>query len=118
MGTFPKVRPETGAILFGNCGNAGVAEGTARLPIKEGDVGSVRPGEILVCPATYGSWSPIYPLLKGVVTDGGGSVSHACIVGREYNIPVVANTGTATYTLKTGDKIRLKADEGLVFRID
>ena len=118
MGTFPKARPETGAILFGNCGNAGVAEGTVRLLIKEGDVGSVRPGEILVCPATYGSWSPIYPLLKGVVTDGGGSVSHACIVGREYDIPVVANTGTATYTLKTGDKIRIKADEGLVFRIN
>ena len=30
IGTLVKPRPETGAILFGNCGNAGEAEGTAR----------------------------------------------------------------------------------------
>lgn len=118
IGTLVKPRPETGAILFGNCGNTGEAEGTARVLVSEGDVDKVMPGDILVCPATYASWSTIFPLIKGVVADGAGIAHHTCVMGREYDIPVVTNTGTATLTLYDGDRIRVKADEGLVFRLD
>ena len=118
IGTLVKPRPETGAILFGNCGNTGEAEGTARVLVSEGDVGKVMPGDILVCPATYASWSTIFPLIKGIVADGAGIAHHTCVMGREYDIPVVTTTGTATQVLKDGDRIRIKADEGLVFRLD
>jgi phosphohistidine swiveling domain-containing protein len=118
IGTLVTPRPETGAILFGNCGNTGEAEGTARVLVSEGDVGKVLPGDILVCPGTYASWSTIFPLIKGVVADGAGIAHHTCIIGREYDIPVVTNTGTATQMLNDGDRIRVKADEGLVFRLD
>ncbi len=118
IGTLVTPRPETGAILFGNCGNTGEAEGTARVLVSERDVGKVLPGDILVCPATYASWSTIFPLIKGVVADGAGIAHHTCILGREYDIPVITNTGTATQMLNDGDRIRVKADEGLVFRLD
>lgn len=118
IGTLVTPRPETGAILFGNCGNTGEAEGAARILVSEADVGKVEPSDILVCPATYASWSTIFPLLKGVVADGAGIAHHTCIIGREYDIPVVITTGTATQVLKDGDRIRVKADEGLVFRLD
>jgi len=117
IGTLVKPRPETGAILFGNCGNAGKTEGTARVLISEGDVGKVTPGDILVCPATYASWSTIFPLIKGVVADGSGIAHHTCIIGREYDVPVIMTTGVATGVIKDGDQIRLDADEGLVFRV-
>jgi pyruvate,water dikinase len=116
IGTLVMPRPETGAILFGNCGNTGEAEGTARVLINEGDVEKVLPGDILVCPATYASWSTIFPLIKGVVADGAGIAHHTCILGREYDIPVITNTGTATEMLNDGDHIKVEADEGLVFR--
>lgn len=118
IGPFVKPRPETGAIVFGNCGNVGMAEGVARRVISSSEIHSVKPGEILICPGTHGSWTPVWPLLKAVVTDGGGSVSHACIVGREYDVPVVSNTGDATYKIKTGDRIRVDSKEGLVFKLD
>jgi pyruvate,water dikinase len=118
IGTLVKPRPETGAILFGNCGNTGEAEGTARVLVSEADVKKVEPGDILICPATYASWSTIFPLLKGIVADGAGIVHHTCIMGREYDIPVITNTGEATQLLKDGDHIRVNADEGLVFRLD
>ncbi|GAI20530.1 unnamed protein product, partial [marine sediment metagenome] len=35
IGTLVNPRPETGAILFGNCGNTGKAEGTARILVNE-----------------------------------------------------------------------------------
>jgi phosphohistidine swiveling domain-containing protein len=57
-------------------------------------------------------------MVKAVVTDGGGSVSHACIVGREYDVPVVSNTGDGTYKIKTGDRVRVDSKEGLVFKLD
>jgi len=117
IGTLVTPRPETGAILFGNCGNVGEAEGTARVLVSEGDVEKVLPGDILVCPATYASWSTIFPLIKGVVADGAGIAHHTCILGREYDIPVVTNTGRGTEMLHDGDRIRVKADEGLVFRL-
>jgi pyruvate,water dikinase len=86
--------------------------------VSEADIRKVEPGDILICPATYASWSTIFPLLKGIVADGAGIIHHTCVMGREYDIPVITNTGTATQLLKDGDQIRVKADEGLVFRLD
>lgn len=117
VGPFVQPRPDTGAIVFGNCGNVGKAEGIARRVIHTADIYSVKPGEILICPATHGSWSSVWPLVKAVVTDGGGSVSHACIVGREYDVPVVSNTGDGTYKIKTGDRVLVDSKEGLVFKL-
>jgi len=111
-------RPETGAICFGNCGSpAGTAEGRAHLVLAGEDVFKVQPGDILVCPSMSSGWTPVLPMAKGIVTNGGGSLSHACIHGREYDIPVVSNTRDATMVIKEGEKIRVDATEGLVFRI-
>jgi pyruvate,water dikinase len=111
-------RPETGAILFGNCGSpAGVTEGRAHLVVSDADVFTVQQGEIMVCPSMSSGWTPVLPLAKGIVTNGGGSLSHACIHCREYDIPLVSNTGNATLVIQEGEKIKLDADEGLVFRV-
>ena len=111
-------RPETGAICFGNCGSpAGTAEGRAHLVLTNEDVFKVQPGDILVCPSMSSGWTPVLPMAKGIVTNGGGSLSHACIHGREYDIPVVSNTRDATMVIKEGEKIRVDATEGLVFRV-
>jgi pyruvate,water dikinase len=111
-------RPETGAICFGNCGSpAGTAEGKVRLVITDPDIFKVQPGEIVVCPGMASGWTPILPLVKGMVTNGGGSLSHACIHCREYDIPLVSNTRDGTMVIKDGEKVRIDATEGLVFRV-
>jgi phosphohistidine swiveling domain-containing protein len=118
VGEHAPHRPETGAILFGNCGSpAGTAEGKARLILTNEDVHKVQPDDILVCPSMSSGWTPVLPLAKAIVTNGGGSLSHACIHGREYDIPVVSNTGNATLVIKEGEKLRVDATEGLVFRV-
>lgn len=117
-GDYAPPRPETGAICFGNCGSpAGTTEGKARLVVSDTDVFKVQPGEIVVCPSMSSGWTPILPLAKGIVTNGGGSLSHACIHCREYNIPLVSNTRDGTMVIKDGEKIRVDATEGLVFRV-
>jgi len=117
-GEAPTQRPETGAILFGNCGSpAGTVEGRAHLVVTNEDVMATQPGDIIVCPGMSSGWTPILPLAKGMVTAGGGSLGHACIHCREYDIPLVSNTGNATLVIQEGEKIKVDADEGLVFRV-
>jgi pyruvate,water dikinase len=49
-----------------------------------------------------------------VVTDIGGSLSHAAIVARELGIPAVVGCGGATLRLKTGDRVLVDGIRGIV----
>lgn len=51
----------------------------------------------------------------GVVTDSGGALVHAMIVGREYGLPAVAGTMEGTKKIKTGDRIRVDGDMCAVY---
>lgn len=52
--------------------------------------------------------------VAGIITDQGGILSHAAIIAREYKIPTVIGTKTATSTLRTGDRITLDATQGII----
>jgi len=118
VGSFPVPKPELNADLYGVSGSPGVAEGIARLVMNDDDLAQVEDGEILVAPSTYPSWTPVFTLLKGVVVDRGASLSHAAIVGREYDIPVVMNVFEGTKKIKTGDRIRVDGNLGVVYVLD
>lgn len=118
IGEMVVPKPELKADLFGLCGSPGVAEGPARVIFAAEFIGEVQPGEILVAPSTSGPWTAIFPLLKGVVIDRGGTLSHAAIVGREYGIPVVANVMEGTSKIKTGQRIKVDANVGAVYILD
>ena len=44
----------------------------------------------------------------------GGLLSHSSIVAREYGIPAVVNTGTATRDIRTGQMLRVDGSLGEV----
>jgi pyruvate,water dikinase len=95
-------------------GSPGVAEGTARIVLRVEELGELEPGEILVAPSTSTSWTPVFGKIAGAVLDTGGIMCHAAIVAREYRLPVVVGTGTATKRIRTGDRVRVDADAGVV----
>ena len=64
-------------------------------------------GDILVCQVTNPTWAPIFQKIAAAVSDIGGSMSHAAIVAREYGLPAVVGTGTATSRIKDGQRIRV-----------
>jgi pyruvate,water dikinase len=74
----------------------------------------LRPGEILVTVTTNVGWTPLFPRAAAVVTDIGGSLSHAAIVARELGIPAVVGCGDATLRLNTGDRVRVDGGHGTV----
>jgi pyruvate,water dikinase len=100
--------------LQGFAVSAGVVEGPARVICRADDLGSLEPGEILVCPFTDPSWSLGFLVAAGLVIDVGGPLSHGAIVARELGVPCVINTRVGTRVLHTGDVVRVDGAAGTV----
>jgi pyruvate,water dikinase len=100
--------------LVGFPSSAGVVEGTVRVIRRLEQLAELQEGEILACPTTSPSWAPVFNKIKATITDIGGIASHAAIVCREYGVPSVTGTGYATSKLKSGDKVRVDGDRGIV----
>lgn len=104
----------SGDVLRGNAGSGGVITGRARVIDGPADFVGFTPGEILVAPITTPAYTPLFAVAGGVVTDVGGVLSHGSIVAREYGIPAVLGTGTATARIATGDVITVDGSRGEV----
>ena len=102
----------------GYAASSGIVEGTARVLRDVNEIGTIRDGEILVCPVTAPSWGPVFGKIKAAVSDIGGTMSHAAIVAREYGMPAVVGTGQATKRIKTGQRVRVDGDRGVVTILD
>ena len=104
--------------IVGFAASPGIVEGIARVLKNVNDIGQIREGEILVCPVTAPSWGPIFGKIKAAVSDIGGTMSHAAIVAREYGLPAVVGTGQATQRIKTGQRLRVDGNRGIVRILD
>ena len=109
---------QEGSELSGAAASPGEVEGPARVVRGLGDLDTVRPGEILVCTITSPAWAPIFSKIVATVTDIGGIMSHAAIVSREYGLPAVVGTGTATTRITTGQRLRVDGSSGRVTILD
>jgi phosphohistidine swiveling domain-containing protein len=76
---------------------------------------TIEPGEILVAPGTSAAWTVAFSLIKGLITDGGGALSHPVIMAREYGIPCVAGCVEGTQKIRTGQKVRIDGNLGVVY---
>ncbi len=115
VGDMPQPKPQLKADLWGICGCPGQAEGTARVVTKYEELKKVQPGDILVCPSTNPTWTPVFGLVNGVITDTGGTLCHAAIIGREYGVPTIVNAQGATEKVKTGQRVEIDATNGAIY---
>jgi pyruvate,water dikinase len=105
---------DASGALTGCPASLGVAEGLARVLLRVDQLGELEDGEILVAPVTSPSWTPVFHRIAAAVLDTGGIMCHAAIVAREYGLPAVVGTGTATKVIRTGDRLRVDASTGVV----
>lgn len=95
----------------------GVAEGRVRVVLNPREA-NLHPGEILVCPGTDPSWTPLFLSAAGLVMEVGGMMTHGAVVAREYGIPAVVGVDRATQRLKTGQRIRVNGSTGWIDLLD
>ena len=100
-------------VLPGSPVSPGVVEGVVRV-IRDPTGVRLTPGEILVCPGTDPSWTPLFLAAGGLVMEVGGLMTHGSVVAREYGIPAVVGVHEATKRLQTGDRVRVDGGAGTV----
>ena len=71
---------------------------------------------ILIAPAVDAGWIPTFSQVSGVAVDTGGDLSHGSIILRELGIPAITNAIGVFQNIKTGDKVSLIADEGVLLK--
>ena len=109
--------PADAGTLTGSPVSPGVVEGVAHVVFDPHST-QLAPGEILVCPGTDPSWTPLFLAADGLVMEVGGLMTHGAVVAREYGIPAVVGIPDATRRLKTGRRIRVNGTTGEVVLVD
>ncbi|MET0911189.1 MAG: PEP-utilizing enzyme [Ilumatobacteraceae bacterium] len=105
---------QVGDVLTGVAGSPGQATGTARVMLDLSDPTMLEPGDILIAPSTDPSWTPLFLVVEGVITDIGAVATHAVIVSRELGIPCVPSIADATKRIPTGATITIDGSLGTV----
>jgi len=100
--------------LKGTGCNNGVVTGVARVVCDFSEIGKIQPGDILITKYTDTGWTSKFAILKGIVTEYGGTLCHAAIVSREYGIPCIVGAVNATKLIKDGSRITIDGATGAI----
>lgn len=103
--------------LIGTTASSGRVQARVCVVETYEELGNVQPGDILVAYSTDIGFSPIFPLISGVITEVGGLISHGAVIAREYGLPSVIGVENVTKILKSGEEVVLDADEGAIIRL-
>jgi pyruvate,water dikinase len=102
-------------VLLGTAASPGEMRGTARVLGSPAEFARLKPGDILVTVATTPDWTPLFSRAGAVVTDVGAVTSHCSVVAREYGIPAVVGTQSATRSILDGQQLTVDGGSGVVY---
>jgi pyruvate,water dikinase len=109
---------DAAGVIKGQPASSGIGRGRARLVRGQRDFEKMKKGDVLVCRSSNVSWIPLFTIAAAIVTDVGGSLSHAAVVAREFGVPAVVGTGVALQTLRDGQLVEVDGDRGTVRSLD
>ncbi len=89
-----------------------ISTGKACIIHSAADIDQFRDGSILVTESTDPDWVPIMKKAAGLITNYGGTTSHAAIVSRELGLPAIVGTLHATELIHDKQPITLSCAEG------
>ncbi len=104
-------------ILEGIAVGDKIGQGKVHVIPDVSKIKEFKKGEVLVTKMTDPDWVSIMRVASAIVTDEGGKVCHAAIIGRELGIPVIVGTGQGTEVLKDGQTVTIDCTQGLKGRI-
>jgi len=87
---------------------------SGRLHRVESPRDQVPPNAILLAVNVTPDWMPLIQRTMGVIAEQGGMTSHAAILTRELGIPAVVGVAHATQRLRSGDRVMIDGDRGIV----
>jgi pyruvate,water dikinase len=116
-------RPVAGAVPGyevllegGDAACPGVGAGPVRHVWPDSDLTGFPQGAVLVAEHSSPKYALILQRAQAVVTNAGSVTGHMASLAREYHVPSLLNTGTATDLLKEGQVVTVDAFSGRVYR--
>ncbi len=103
--------------IKGIVASPGKVQGIANVILRQHQFFEFNEGDILVTTMTRPEFMPLMKKASAIVTDEGGLTCHAAIVSRELKKPCIVGTKDGTRIFKTGDKIEVDANLGVIKKI-
>ena len=94
--------------------SAGIAEGILVSKQELEDQRQPNAALILYTKILSPELTKYFPHIKGIISEGGGLLSHLAIVARESKIPVIANFTLNQNDIKLGTKIKMDGGTGII----
>lgn len=94
-----------------------IGQGKVMVISDVAKIATFKKGDILVTKMTDPDWVPIMRIASAIVTDEGGTTSHAAIVSRELGVPCIVGTKNGSKTLKTGQEVTVDCSQGRTGRV-
>ncbi len=92
----------------------GHGTGRARIVTDSLAIPALNPGDILVAANVGPMWTPLFPMLSGLVLEHGSVGQHAAATAREYGVPVVIQARDATKLIADGSWVTVDGASGTV----
>ncbi len=108
---YPILLKDRGVIA-----SRGIGAGTV-FQIQSEEESQLFPrGAVLVLKHTSPRMSKLVPLASAVVTDIGAVTGHMATICREFRVPTIVDTYSATQILKSGMEVTVDAEENIIYQ--
>ena len=107
---YPAVINELGTIAY-----RGIGAGPVWLAGEGADLADFPTGAVLVSHYSLPVLARVIPRASAVITDVGSPTGHMATVAREFRIPTIVDTGSATEILKAGQLVTVDAERNVVY---
>jgi pyruvate,water dikinase len=100
----------------GGAASDGVAAGLAYIVKSDDNLFDIPEDSVLIAQQTTPRYVPVFGRVQAIVTDAGSVTGHMASVAREFRIPTLVGTGSATATIRNGEEITVDATNGIVYQ--
>jgi pyruvate,water dikinase len=106
--------PSRADILRGTGACGGAYRGVAAVLEDAREAANLPSGSLLVTRQTDPGWAAVFFVVRGLVVERGGMLSHGAIIAREFGIPCVVGVKDAMRRIPSGATITVDGDNGAV----
>jgi pyruvate, water dikinase len=104
-------------LLQGASVGSAIANGPVCYLSDPSEIDQFPSGSILLADRTDPDWVPVMQKAAGIITNAGGTTSHAAIVSRELKVPAIVGSGNGTTLLRNTGTVTMDCSEGAVGKV-
>lgn len=109
------MKEEKRIVARGISVSGGTVSGRVKVVKNSMDVNKVEEGDIMVVSQSSPAFAIGVMNSAGLICQGGGVLTHICIVAKEMGIPCMARVEKAVELFQDNMNITLDADQGVIY---